>query len=40
MGKMFIIMTVAFAALVINSWVNTQKKVNEIQKEIELRQTL
>ena len=35
MGKMFIIMTVAFAALVINSWVNTQKKVNEIQKEIE-----
>lgn len=33
MGEIFIIMTVAFAALVINSWVNTQKKVNEIQKE-------
>lgn len=35
MGKIFIIMTVAFVTLVINSWVNTQKKVNEIQKEIE-----
>lgn len=35
MGKIFIIITAAFVTLVINSWVNTQKKVNEIQKEIE-----
>ena len=35
MGKIFIIITATFVTLVINSWVNTRKKVNEIQKEIE-----